>query len=71
MSYLRTTEHRKLRAELIRKWKPWEQSTGPKTEEGKAASAGNSWKHGGRALEFREELRWLRDFLQDCRRASY
>ena len=38
MSYFRTPEHRKLRAELIRRWKPWEQSTGPKSAEDKARS---------------------------------
>ena len=38
MSYYRTAEHRKLRAELIRRWKPWEKSTGPKSSAGKARS---------------------------------
>ena len=36
MSYYRTPEHRAMRAELIRRWKPWEKSTGPKSPEGKA-----------------------------------
>jgi hypothetical protein len=44
MSYLRTPEHRALRAELIRRWKPWEQSSGPKTDAGKAVVAMNSWR---------------------------
>lgn len=34
--------------EAIRRWRPWEQSTGPKTPEGKAQSAANganaNWK---------------------------
>lgn len=47
MSYYLTPEHRALRAELIRKWKPWEKTTGARTEEGKATSAKNSRKHGG------------------------
>lgn len=46
MSYHRTPEHRKMRAELIRQWRPWEKSTGPRTEEGKARSAQNSYVHG-------------------------
>ena len=29
-----TPERRKRQAEMIKNWKPWEQSTGPKTEEG-------------------------------------
>lgn len=44
MSYVRTPEHRALRAELIRRWKPWEQSAGPKSEAGKAVVAQNSWR---------------------------
>ena len=43
MSYVRTPEHRALRAELIRRWKPWEQSTGPKSDAGKAIVAMNGW----------------------------
>lgn len=39
------TAERKLRqAELIRRWAPWERSTGPKSEEGKARSARNADK---------------------------
>jgi hypothetical protein len=44
MSYVRTPEHRALRAELIRRWRPWEQSSGPKTDAGKAVVAMNSWR---------------------------
>lgn len=50
MSYYRTEEHRRLRAELIRKWKPWEKSTGPKSKEGKAQVSRNAWKGGHRAV---------------------
>lgn len=39
-----TPERRARQAELIRKWKPWEQSTGPKTAEGKAKSSQNAYK---------------------------
>jgi len=46
MGYERTEEHRRLRAELIKRWKPWEKSSGPKTDSGKARSAKNSYKHG-------------------------
>jgi hypothetical protein len=48
MSYYRTAEHRRLRAELIQRWKPWEQSTGPRTAEGKATSARNGCRGGER-----------------------
>ena len=49
MSYYRTAEHRRLRAELIQRWRPWEQSTGPRTAEGKATSARNGYKGGKRS----------------------
>lgn len=39
MSYVRTTKHRALRSALIRHWKPWEKSTGPKSPEGKERAA--------------------------------
>ena len=36
-----TPERRARQAELIRAWKPWEQSTGPKSPEGKAIASAN------------------------------
>lgn len=39
-----TLEERQRQAQLIKQWKPWEQSTGAKTEEGKAISAHNAYK---------------------------
>lgn len=62
-SYTRTPEHRRLRAELIRKWRPWEKSTGPKTPTGKAKSSRNAYKGGTRAL-----LRALAKLLRDTDR---
>jgi hypothetical protein len=60
MSYYRTPEHRALRAELIRHWKPWEKSTGPKSPEGKARSAMRGFKGGTREV-LRELARVLRE----------
>ena len=48
-----TSERRKKQAESIRKWKPWEKSTGPKTEEGKTVSSQNAHKHGMRSANNR------------------
>lgn len=44
-----TLERRQRQAELVRSWKPWEQSTGPITREGKAAVSRNAWQGGHRA----------------------
>ena len=48
--YPRTPEHRALRSQMIRQWKPWQRSTGPKTPEGKATSARRGFKGGERAM---------------------
>ena len=49
-----TAEERARQAELIQNWKPWKQSTGAKTAEGKAASSQNALVHGGRSAETKE-----------------
>ncbi len=67
MSYFRTPEHRALRAALIRRWKPWENSTGPKSEDGKARSAMRGFKGGHRAM-LREVARVLREQAETLKR---
>jgi hypothetical protein len=54
-----TLERRKRQSELIRQWRPWEQATGPRSEEGKARSALRGYKGGQRAM-LRELGRALR-----------
>ncbi|MFC3673555.1 hypothetical protein [Novosphingobium pokkalii] len=56
-----TPERRAKQAEAIRRWQPWAQSTGPRTEEGKARSSRNANK-GGAALD--ERLREVRLAVQ-------
>ena len=69
MSYYRTPEHRAMRAELIRRWKPWEKSTGPKSLEGKKRAAMRGYKGGTRGLiramagELRRQEQSRRNFL--------
>lgn len=64
-----TPERRAKHAEAIKRWKPWEKSTGPKTSEGKEASKMNGWKGGERSLGkevrrlLREHSSQLRSFL--------
>ena len=44
---------------MIRQWKPWESSTGPKSTEGKAKAARNAYKGGSRQM-LRDAARALR-----------
>ena len=46
-----TPERRARQAEMIRQWRPWEQSTGPVTEAGKAKAAANAKSLGVRAAQ--------------------
>jgi hypothetical protein len=58
MSYTRTPEHRARQAERIKQWKPWEKSTGPRTEEGKARAAMRGYK-GALRPKMRQECKRL------------
>lgn len=57
-----TPERRARQAAAIRAWRPWERSTGPRTEAGKAKVARNAYRGGERAF-----LREVRNFLRECR----
>lgn len=62
-----TEERRKKQAETIRKNRPWEKSTGPKTAKGKKRSSYNALKHGGRSqnMEYaRQMLRLNSEFIK-------
>jgi hypothetical protein len=48
-----TPERRARQAEAIRRWKPWEQSTGPRSDAGKARASRNADK-GGQWHKLRE-----------------
>lgn len=63
-----TPERRARQAELIRSWRPWEKSTGPKTTEGKCRSRNNRYR-GGKRPKLRELLREVRQALADQRDA--
>lgn len=43
-----TPQRRARQAELIRAWRPWEKSTGPRSAEGKARASRNAFKGGQR-----------------------
>lgn len=47
---------------MIRTWKPWKQSTGPRTDEGKAQAARNGYKGDAWTVE-RGNLRDLKRYV--------
>lgn len=55
-----TKAERSAQTRLIRKWKPWLYSTGPKTPGGKATASRNAFKHGLRSNALRKLRRMLR-----------
>ena len=60
-------ERRQRQREAIQRWRPWEQSTGPRTLEGKAKAASNSLVHGLDTAQQREFMRGVRTFLRKQR----
>lgn len=55
-----TPERRARQAALIRAWRPWEQSTGPRSAEGRAQAARNAQRFHGwtpELLAMRDEVR--------------
>lgn len=62
-----TPERQASQSRAIRRWQPWQQSTGPKTLEGKARASMNAFKGGERGQSrklraaLREHAQWLRD----------
>jgi hypothetical protein len=36
--------------QAIRRWRPWEKSTGPRSQQGKNMSSRNAWKGGTRVI---------------------
>ncbi len=63
-----TPERRARQAALIRTWRPWEHSTGPRTDEGKVLAARNGFK-GGHWLELRELVKAMNALLREQREA--
>lgn len=59
-----TLEQRQKQAQAIRRWKPWNQSTGPKSPEGKAKVSRNAYR-GGEWATLRQMLKELNRALRD------
>ena len=61
-----TSERRKKQSEAIRRWKPWQQSSGPKSAEGKAAASRNAWA-GGDWQKLRQAIKALNGAMRKQR----
>ena len=59
-----TPEQRQKQREAIERWNPWEQSNGPKSLQGKAASAGNAWT-GGYWIKLRQAIKGLNQAMRE------
>lgn len=63
-----THERRARQAELIRKWRPWEKSTGPTTQAGKDRSKNNRFNGGHRQM-LRELTKQMNELLKEQQEA--
>ena len=59
----RAPYQRKRQSEAIRRWKLWQQSTGPKSFKGKTAVSGNAWA-GGDWLKLRQAVKALNQAMR-------
>lgn len=62
-----TKERRARQAVMIVKWRPWEQSTGPRSDAGKQRSSQNAFVHGGYNWEAKESAKYVAQLLKNCR----
>ena len=63
-----TADRRVRQGRAIRRWRPWEHATGPRTSEGKARSARNA-DRGGEWRRERELFKMLQQSLREHREA--
>ncbi len=63
-----TPERREGQSEAIKRWKPWNQSTGPKSPEGKAAASRNAWT-GGHLVKMRQLVKALNQTMGTQRKS--
>jgi hypothetical protein len=69
MSARKWTQEQRLRqSEAIRRWKPWESSTGAKTDHGKAISSKNATKT-GESVYVRELIKQMNRILREQKNA--
>jgi hypothetical protein len=63
-----TPEQRQRQAEAIKRWKPWSQSTGPISAEGKAKVSRNAYT-GGEGLQLRKAIKLLNQMMRKQKKA--
>lgn len=63
-----TPERRAKQAAMIRAWRPWEQSTGPRSHAGKARAAQNSFKTGEFSRETNDLFARLRVYVRTLKK---
>ena len=61
-----TPEQRQRQREAIQRWKPWQQSTGPQSADGKAKAARNAWT-GGHTEKLRQIIKELNQAMRGQR----
>jgi hypothetical protein len=61
-----TADRKAKQAVLIRTWRPWERSTGPRTAAGRAKASRNAWK-GGHWQQMRELSRAVNEEIRVAR----
>jgi hypothetical protein len=64
-------KHKAKQRKAIYAWRPWEKSTGPKSQEGKATVSQNAFKHGCRSRDAIAEARQIRALLATMAEASH
>jgi hypothetical protein len=60
-----THERKAKQRAAIYRWRPWEKSTGPKTDGGKQTVARNAWKHGHRSQAAKCEWEAIRKMIEE------
>ena len=62
-----TPERRARQSALIQRWRPWEKSTGPKSEDGKATASQNAVLHGFRSRAAIEDEKSLNALIRQAK----
>ena len=59
-----TAERRARQSAAIRRWSPWQRSTGPRTTEGKAIASRNAYQ-GAKRAKLRADIAYLKAIMRE------